>query len=60
MISAAHRAIGAGLTSTACQLVNTACITLARRSSSSGMATTLEANMGAAMTPPMASQSSNR
>ena len=59
MINAAHSAIGTGLCSTACQLDSTACSTETRRSSSSGMAITLEANMGAAISAPMVSQSSN-
>ena len=52
-----HRAIVAGLARTVCQLVSTACHRLTRRSSSNGIATTLEAKMGAASRLPSASQS---
>ena len=47
MSSAAHSAIVAGLASTQRQLVSTAASTPSSRSSSSGSATTLEANTGA-------------
>ncbi|MNL50789.1 hypothetical protein D3C87_1738330 [compost metagenome] len=45
--------------STTCQLASTACNSVARRSSNSGMATTLDAKIGAAMRLPSASQISN-
>ena len=60
MISPAHTAMGAGLASTTRQLVSTAAMSGMRRSSMSGMDTTLEAKIGAARTPPMNSQVSNR
>ena len=60
MMSAAQIASAAGLRITACQLVSTACITVARRSSNIGMDTTLEANKGAAIRPPSVSHSSNK
>ena len=53
---AAQNAIGSGLVMTACQRVSTACNSVARRSSSSGMATTLDAKMGAAIRLPSVSQ----
>ena len=59
MMTAAHKAMGTGFTMTHCQLVSTAWRRPTRRSSSSGMATTLEAKMGAAIKPPISSQSSN-
>ena len=55
----AHRAIGSGFSITTRQLVSTAASTLTRWSSSIGIATTDDANTGAAISPPSASQTSN-
>ena len=57
-IAAPHSASGAGLAITTRQLVSTAPSTPIFRSSSSGIATTLEANSGAASRPPSSSQAS--
>ena len=59
MMSAAHQAMTAGFANTTCQLVSTAVLTLTCLSSSKGMATTLDANMGAANIAPTASHTSN-
>ena len=59
MMRLAHSASGTGLASTQRQLVSTAWRTVTGRSSSSGMATTLEANTGAAISAPSISHASN-
>ena len=51
--------MGTGLASTTAQLVSTAWRTVMRLSSISGMATTLDAKMGAARKLPSASQMAN-
>jgi hypothetical protein len=58
-IMAAQAAMGTGFFKTTPQLSNTACHSEMRRSSKSGMVMTLEAKMGAAITPPSASHISN-
>ena len=59
MIRPAQSASGPGDASTARQLVKTAVSTSLGRSINSGKATTLEANTGAASTPPSSNQASN-
>ena len=60
MMTPAHNAMGNGCSMTTRQLVNTAPSTPTGRSSSIGIATTLEAKTGAASNAPRASQPSNR
>ena len=59
MISVAHKAIGAGFSSSAFQLTSTAAMTPTLRSSISGIDTTLDAKTGAAITAPRPSQARN-